>query len=176
MGSGKSNIIIYQLFDYETYSYKSNLISSRNGNMKKCNPFDETTKFDKNFYNKAFIIDECQFLTDDQIDDIYDLHQNGKSIIYLFGLYSTYKGEPFKSILKLMSMTHDIKFLQCFCHLCKKREATYNVKYSDGGKIIFDFDQKENLIDIGGNEKYMSVCYDCYQTQLQKYNAQKRAN
>jgi thymidine kinase len=54
-----------------------------------------------------------------------------------------------------MEVSDSIREIKSMCPCGKK--ATMNARYKNG-KIIYS----GNQIDIGGDDKYQSLCYDCW--------------
>ena len=100
---------------------------------------------------KAIFIDEVQFLS----DGIYDVSKkliDAGIDVFCAGLDMTYKQNPFETTAKLLSLADVVIKKRAVCFVCGEHNATLSFKISGG----------ESEIDIGGKEKYIAVCRDCY--------------
>lgn len=68
------------------------------------------------------LIDEVQFLTVKQIESLVKLSEIAPIICY--GLKSSYTGDLFPSIAKLLSITEDIQEIKTTCRYCNKKSYT----------------------------------------------------
>lgn len=117
---------------------------------KKYNIFDE---------KDIIIIDECQFLTKEQVNQIKEISVEIPVLCY--GLLTNYKTELFEGSKRLVEIADSLKEIKCVCRCGRK--ATVNARIVNG-KIITDGDE----ILIGGDEKYESMCYTCYTKKLRQ--------
>ena len=141
-----------------------NFIHSRIGLSCEC------FKFDKNFdlYNyflserekrkiDVVIVDEVQFCTKEQIEQLREMTDYVSVLCY--GLKTNFKSELFEGSKRLIEIADNISEIKTVCKCGNK--AIINAKVV-GGKIVKSGDE----IDIGGDEKYMSICYKCYKNNL----------
>ena len=68
------------------------------------------------------------------------------------GIRTDFQGELFDGSKYLLAWADRLKELRAVCHCGKK--ATMIVRVNDDGEILREGEQ----IDIGGNEKYLSLC------------------
>lgn len=102
-------------------------------------------------------IDEGQFFTD--LLEFCDLCVlKGKTII-VSGLDADFKLQPFGKIIHLIPKAESVVKLTSVCMLCKSKEGFFSQKISG---------DKDLIQDIGGSEKYISVCRECHFTTSQK--------
>ncbi len=101
------------------------------------------------------IVDEAQFLNPSQVDELRDLTNSG-IMVMCYGLKTDYMCKLFDGSKRLLEVADSIREIQSPCKCGRK--AIVNAKYQDG-KIIYEGDQ----IDIGGNEKYTALCYQCWE-------------
>ncbi len=104
----------------------------------------------------VIIVDEAQFLSSKQVDELRDLADDG-IMVMCYGLKTDYMGNLFEGSRRLLEISDTIREIQSMCKCGKK--AIMNTRYQDG-KIIYSGDQ----IDIGGNNKYTALCYKCYKS------------
>ncbi len=102
----------------------------------------------------VIIVDEAQFLTVSQVDELREMVDNG-IMVMCYGLKTDYMGHLFEGSKRILEVTDTIREIQSMCKCGKK--AIINARYSDG-KIIY----KGNQIDIGGNNKYRALCHKCW--------------
>ena len=118
----------------------------------------------KNVKKHVIIIDECQFLTKEQVDQLKEIS------LYLpilcFGLLTNYKTELFEGSKRLIELADSIQEVKSVCRCGRK--ATINARIV-GGKIITQGQE----IDIGGDEKYEGMCYYCYKKKLMQQEKKK---
>lgn len=98
-------------------------------------------------------IDEAQFFDDLYTFVVYGVDHDSKCMI-VAGLDGNYKREPFQQVVNLIPFADDVMKTRALCLLC-----------SDG--TLASFSKKINqvsheTIDVGGAEKYQSVCRHHY--------------
>ena len=104
---------------------------------------------------EIIVVDEAQFLTKDQVNELRDLADSGVMIM-CYGLKTNYKGYLFEGSKRILEVCDTIREIQSMCSRCGTK-AVINARY-DGNKIIYD----GNIIDIGGEEKYTTLCHRCW--------------
>ena len=172
MNAGKSTILLQASHNYfergmRTMLITSNLdnrvkkgkITSRIGLSEDAELFDNNTNIysliDKfNFKNKisCVLIDEAQFLSDDQVWQLSDVVDKLKLPVMCYGLRTDFLGKLFSGSETLLSIADEIREIRTICHCGKK--ATMVIRQDDKGNVIKSGAQ----IEIGGNEKYTSLC------------------
>ena len=105
----------------------------------------------------AILVDEAQFLTKEQIDELRIITQKVPVICY--GLRTDYKTNLFEGSKRLMEIADSIEEIKTICtfSFCAKK-AIVNLKYSNN-KII---KEGTNEIDLGSEEKYLGSCWYCW--------------
>lgn len=172
MGSSKSAVALMTKYNYEQKGFNILLlkpaidtrdgdkVSSRIGISCKCVKFDKNFNL-ANYFNQqnglkkinGVIVDEVQFCTRSQIEELREI-ANSVSVI-CFGLKTNFKSELFEGSKRLLEIADNISEIKTVCKCGNK--AIINAKVV-GGKIVKD----GNEIDIGGDEKYISICYNCW--------------
>lgn len=99
----------------------------------------------------AVIVDEAQFLTESQVDQLSEIVDRFDIPVLCYGLRTDFTGHFFEGSRRLMEIADAIQEIPTVCW-CGKR-ANYNARVS-GGKIIRTGEQ----IKLGGNESYVSLC------------------
>ena len=99
-------------------------------------------------------IDEAQFLTEAQVEEIADLALEQE--FYCFGLKTDFMGNFFPGSAALMRLAEDINEVPgglCWC----RRKATMNTRIDGEGNVIRTGSQI--LIDNQQEIKYIGLCY-----------------
>lgn len=99
------------------------------------------------------IVDECQFLTKQQVED---LHKVSLQIpVLCYGLLTNFRSELFEGSKRLVEIAESLQEIKCVCKCGKK--ATVNARFVDGKLSTSGAE-----IAIGGDEQYESMCYQCF--------------
>lgn len=114
----------------------------------------------------VIIADEAQFFTAAQIDQLKWLSNHG-SIVLCYGLRTDFQTNLFDGSKRLFELADNIIELESICDCGKK--AIINARIDNNGKILYT----GNQIEIGGNEKYKAVCWDCYIKNKKRRNKMK---
>ena len=143
--------------------YGKGIVRSRIGLQKNAMAYDEN--FDFFCYVKGakniscVLVDEAQFLTKEQVDQLSDVVDFLDIPVLAYGLRSDFRGNSFEGSQRLLTIADILVELKTVCFCGKK--ATMNMRIDAGGNKVVDGDQ----IDIGGNEKYVSVCRKHFKTE-----------
>ncbi len=111
---------------------------------------------------KWILVDECQFLSSDQVDQLADVVDNFDINVMCYGLRTDFMTKMFEGSKRLMEIADDISEIKSSCGCGRK--AIVNARIDGDGNII---DTGEQIM-IGGNEKYISLCRKCYRNALAK--------
>ena len=103
----------------------------------------------------VIIVDEAQFLTAPQVDELRRLTDSGVMVM-CYGLKTDFMGKLFEGSQRLIELSDSIREIQSMCKCGRK--AIINARYNDD-KILYDGEQ----IDIGGNDKYIALCHQCWE-------------
>tara|TARA_B100000242_G_scaffold68710_1_gene42955 strand:+ start:3589 stop:4170 length:582 start_codon:yes stop_codon:yes gene_type:complete len=104
----------------------------------------------------CLLIDEAQFLNKDQVAQLGRLVDEEGIPVLTYGIRTDFLGEAFEGSRYLMAWADEIKEIKTICHCGKK--ATMNARVDASGKMEKEGEQ----IEIGGNERYVSLCRSCY--------------
>ena len=103
----------------------------------------------------AIIVDECQFMTSEQIDQLRAIVNDFNIPVMCFGLRTDFQTKLFPGSLRLMELADCIEEIKTMCDCgCK---ATVNARISDG-YIVTEGAQ----VVLGGNDSYIAMCHRCY--------------
>lgn len=101
------------------------------------------------------IVDEAQFMTTDQVDELRDLADDGVMVM-CYGLRNDYTGHLFEGSKRIIEVCDTIREIQSMCSKCGTK-AVVDARYT-GNQIIYE----GNIIDIGGEDKYITLCHSCW--------------
>lgn len=118
---------------------------------------------------KWVIIDECQFLTEDQVDQLSDVVDFLGVNVMCFGLRTDFQSKLFPSSKRLFELADDIEEIKSTCE-CGDRKTSINARFDEDGNIITEGAQ----VMIGGNDKYRAICRKCWKEKIrEKINKEK---
>ena len=103
----------------------------------------------------AVICDECQFLTEEQIDQLRAIVNECRVPVMCFGLRTDFQTRLFPGSRRLMELADCIEEIKTMCDCGSK--ATVNARISDG-YIVTEGAQ----VVLGGNDSYIAMCHRCY--------------
>jgi thymidine kinase len=103
----------------------------------------------------AIIVDECQFLTDKQIDQLRSIVDEHNIPVMCFGLRTDFQTKLFPGSRRLMEVADTIQEIKTICDCGAK--ATVNARINDG-YIVTEGAQ----VVLGGNDSYIAMCHKCY--------------
>ena len=174
MNAGKSTAMLQVAHNYEEQGqavqlytaaiddrYGVGQVTSRLGPHRQVDVFDGGTDFLAVFAPEAprvacVLVDEAQFLTTLQVQQLHQLAQVRGVPVICYGLRSDFRGEPFPGSAYLLALADDIEELKNICACGKK--ATMNVRVDQDGQRIREGEQ----VSIGGNDCYRQVCARCF--------------
>ena len=104
----------------------------------------------------CLLIDEAQFLNKDQVAQLGRLVDEEGIPVLTYGIRTDFLGEAFEGSRYLMAWADEIKEIKTICHCGKK--ASMNDRVDASGKMEKEGEQ----IEIGGNERYVSLCRSCF--------------
>ena len=105
-------------------------------------------------YN-AVSVDECQCLTEQQIDQLRSIVNDYGVPGMCFGLRTDFQTKLFPGSRRLMEVADTIQEIKTICDCGAK--ATVNARISDG-YIVTEGAQ----VVLGGNDCYIAMCHKCF--------------
>jgi len=111
---------------------------------------------------KWIIVDESQFLTEIQVEQLSLLADKHGLSVVCYGLRTDFTGKLFPGSKRLMELADCIEEIKMSCSCGRK--ATMNARFDEDGNIITDGE----TIAIGGNGMYRALCRKCYDTLVLK--------
>lgn len=97
-------------------------------------------------------VDEAQFLTDEQVDQLCEVCDSLNIPVLAYGLRTDFQGNLFPGSARLLAVADNFVEIKTICHCGSK--ATMVLRIGEDGKPVSQGAQ----IEIGGNERYVSVC------------------
>ena len=104
----------------------------------------------------VIIVDECQFLTEAQIDQLRAIVDEHNVPVMCFGLRTDFQCHLFAGSRRLMEVADTIQEIKTICDCGAK--ATVNARIDGSGHIITQGAQ----VVLGGNDSYIAMCHKCY--------------
>ena len=179
MNAGKSTVLLQASHNYGERGMKTMLftaeldnrskvgnISSRIGLSEKASTFNNDDNLFSSVQERLNIdkiscvfVDEAQFLTEKQVWELSDVVEILNIPVMCFGLRTDFQGKLFEGSSSLLAIADELKEIKTICHCGKK--ANMVVRVDSNGKVLKEGAQ----IEIGGNERYESMCRKCFMTQ-----------
>ncbi len=179
MNSGKTAILLQVANNYEERGMKvlilkpgidskgANFLVSRIGLKRKV---DHIIKEDENVYKylenniddiACVLIDEAQFLTKNQVEDLMQIVVDFDIPIICYGLRTDFRTEGFEGSTRLLEIAHSIEEMKTICKCGRK--AIFNTRKVNGK---FTFSGEKVAIDGFSEVTYESLCPKCYYEKL----------
>jgi len=172
MNAGKSTILLQASHNYQERGMKTILltaaldrrhgkgrIGSRIGLSADAFVFSNTTDMvalvsdhRKQTEIDCVLVDEAQFLTDDQVWQLAEIVDELNIPVMCYGLRTDFQGNMFPGSARLLAIADNLREIRTICHCGRK--ATMVIRQDAAGTVIRDGAQ----VEIGGNEKYISLC------------------
>ena len=175
MGSSKTAQALITKYNYEENDMKvwlikpsadtrdgEQILRSRIGLEAKVEVMSPETDIARRFEEKlhehydAVIVDECQFLTEKQIDELRSIVNEHGVPVMCFGLRTDFQTKLFPGSRRLMEVADTIQEIKTMCDCGAK--ATVNARIDGMGHIVTEGAQ----VVLGGNDSYIAMCHKCY--------------
>ena len=183
MNAGKSTVLLQASHNYgergmQTMLFTAKLdnrssvgnITSRIGLSEKAltfenkdNLFNLVEKGNQKEKISCVFIDEAQFLTSNQVWELSEVVEKLNIPVMCFGLRTDFQGNLFEGSARLLAIADELKEIKTICHCGKK--AIMVARLDSDGKVI----KKGAQIEIGGNEKYVSLCRKHWKFKMGSY-------
>ncbi len=178
MGSSKTAQALITKFNYEERDMKvlllkpavdtrdgDTVVRSRIGLEQGAIAVDEEEDLYKLYLEKyadrnVIIVDECQFLTPKQVDELADIVMQKDVPVLCFGLATDFTTHLFPGSKRLFEIAESISEIKSVCTCGAK--ATVNARLDENGKIVTEGSQ----VLLGGNDRYVAMCRKCWLKQL----------
>ena len=173
MNSGKTTTLLQVAHNYEEKEMKiilikpktdtkgQNKVVSRLGVEREVDVLLDSDKTIMEYMKpekpNAIIVDEAQFLTPKQVDELYFITKEYDIPVLCYGLRCDFQMKGFPGSTRLLEIADDIKELKTICKCGQK--ATQNLRTLNGVAV---FEGNQVLIDGELDIKYEGVCGKCY--------------
>lgn len=175
MNCGKTTALLQVANNYEERGMKviiikplvdtkgGDTIVTRIGLSRKVDHLVDSNENLGNYLNKlpddisCILVDEVQFMTRDQIDELFIFTKTKNIPVICYGLRSDFKTIAFPGSLRLFELADDLEELYTICR-CGKR-AKFNGRIVNGK---FTTDGSQVAIDNENDVSYESLCGKCY--------------
>ncbi len=174
MGCSKTAQALITKFNYEERGMKVllikpaidtrdgvDLVKSRIGLQSEAYAVDSQENL-YDFYTKkhsdcnVVIVDECQFLTPEQVDQLGDIVIKLSVPVLCFGLATDFTTHLFPGSRRLFEIAESISEIKSVCKCGAK--ATVNARFDDNGNVVYKGEQ----VVLGGNGRYTAMCRKCW--------------
>ena len=155
MNAGKSAILLQSAYNYHERGMKTLLLKPE---VDTRDPLSNhiVSRIGKQYYYKTkvdcILLDESQFLTPDQVWQLASISDDFGIPVMCYGLRTDFKGNLFPGSATMLAIADDVREIRTLCWCGRK--ATMTMRFDAEGKAITD----GNQVDVGGNEKYISLC------------------
>ncbi len=187
MNAGKSTILMQTAYNYEERNQKvllvkptidtkgDNKVVSRLGIERNVDILlnKDESLLDKKYFDMlknvdCILVDECQFLTIDQVDDLLKITKLLDIPVICYGLRSDFRSEGFEGSMRLLTVADELEEMPTICECGKK--ARFNARIVNN-----EYTLTGNSIEIDNNAKieYKSLCGKCYETKVKKLSLKK---
>ncbi len=174
MGCSKTAQALITKFNYEERNMKVLLLKPSVDNRDGVNTVKSriglhqeaiSVREDENIYDKycsdysdcnVIIVDECQFLTPEQVDQLSDIVIQKNIPVLCFGLATDFRTHLFPGSQRLFEIAESISEIKSVCTCGAK--ATVNARLDENGRIVTEGSQ----VCIGGNDRYVAMCRRCW--------------
>lgn len=106
------------------------------------------------------IVDECQFLLPQQIDQLRRLVDDEQVPVLCFGLRTDFLTHMFPGSHRLFELADSITEIKTICDCGSK--ATVNARIGPDGCVVTEGDQ----VFLGGNDSYVAMCHACWKKRI----------
>lgn len=189
MGSAKTALLLTSAYNFEErgISYlclkpvidtreQRNVIRSRIGIERECQwIYPNTNIFEmvRDLYRTSskiydwFLIDEAQFLSESQVDQLARVVDELGSSVICYGLRTDFQSHLFEGSRRLFELADTIDEIKSTCNCGNK--TIINARIDANGNFVEEGAQ----VEIGGDDRYVAVCRKCWR---QKHIEQSNRN
>jgi len=144
---------------------KDNVIRSRIGIERKCTwIYADTDLYEmaRNLFEEAgavidwLLIDEAQFLSEQQVDQLARIVDDYGSNVVCYGLRTDFRTRLFEGSRRLFEIADTIDEIKSTCSCGRK--TIVNARIDSNGDFVTEGQQ----LEIGGDDRYIAVCRKCW--------------
>ncbi len=178
MGSSKTAQALITKFNYEERGMKTvlikpsvdtrdgkNVCKSRIGLSAEALTVNKSVnlfKLIRDMKVDVVIVDECQFLTEDQVDQLADVVMEMDVPVLCFGLRADFQTHLFPGSKRLFEIADSITEIKYICECGNK--AVVNARLDESGRVVTEGSQ----VLIGGNDRYVAMCRKCWLKKIKE--------
>lgn len=181
MGSAKTALLLTAAYNFEErgMGYRCfkpvidtrdsrNVIRSRIGIERECswiypetNLYEEldALRYPDGSHPGWILIDEAQFLTPAQVDQLAAAVDDFGINVVCYGLRTDFRTKLFDGSKRLLEVADTIEEVKSTCSCGRK--TIVNARVNSQGEIITE----GAVVEIGGNERYIAVCRNCWRNK-----------
>lgn len=111
---------------------------------------------------KWVLVDEAQFLTSKQVDELARIVDVLNISVLCYGLRTDFRTKLFPGSKRLFEIADTIEEVKSSCHCGNK--TIVNARVDGQGNLVTEGEQ----VEIGGDDRYISLCRKCYNQKLKK--------
>lgn len=181
MNAGKTTILLQTAYNYEERGQKvliikpavdtkgENQVVSRIGLKRSVDVLiekeDHIVEKIKPYFNTVhcILVDEAQFLTKEQVDDLFYITKCYDIPVIAFGLRTDFKTDGFEGAIRLLCLADSLEEMPTICRCGRK--ARLNGRIING---CFQTEGESIVIDQRKEVKYEALCGKCYLEKTQK--------
>lgn len=181
MGSAKTALLLTTAYNFEERGMKYaclkpiidtrdkiNVIKSRIGIQRECSWIYHDTdlyQFAIELFEKEntvfdwFLIDEAQFLSHEQVDQLSRIVDDFGCNVVCYGLRTDFKTNLFEGSRRLFEIADTIDEIKSTCNCGNK--TIVNARIDSNGDFVVEGAQ----VEIGGDDRYIAVCRKCWRNK-----------
>lgn len=181
MGSAKTALLLTMAYNFEERGMRyvclkpfvdtreqTNVIRSRIGIERECLwIYHETDIYEMacELFEKQMVVidwilvDEAQFLTAAQIDQLSRIVDDFGSNVICYGLRTDFQSHMFEGSKRLFEIADTIDEIKSTCTCGRK--TIINARVDRNG----DFVEEGEQVEIGGDDRYIAVCRKCWRNK-----------
>jgi len=114
----------------------------------------------------VILIDEAQFLTPEQVDQLRLIVDDYDVPVICFGLRTDFLTHMFPGSKRLMEVAESISEIKTICACGAK--AIVNARLDAEGNVVTSGEQ----VFLGGNESYVAMCHRCWRNKIKSQQEQ----
>ena len=144
-----------------------NILRSRIGLEAECDPIQVTDNIYDLFVGNhkdadVIIADECQFFTEEHIDQLRKIVDLCDIPVMCFGLRADFMCRLFSGSKRLFELADSIAEIKTICSCGQK--AIINARIDENMNIVTEGAQ----VLLGSNDRYIAMCHKCYKEQIER--------
>lgn len=160
--NGKSILVFKPTLDTRDYGYVTSRATETKIPANLVTPDIDGIMYSmtKTFMPRIVFIDEAQFLTTKQIDELASIVDKLGVSVQAYGLMTNFKGELFEGSKRLVELADVVERIRSECTECSN-EGLMNGRFING---VLQTDGLE--VVIGAEQEYKVLCRSCYSKRL----------